>query len=321
MRILVVTPAGPDSRSGNRVTALRWARLLTELGHTAPVVERFEGQQADVVLALHARRSAPSVQRVRRERPLLPVIVALTGTDLYQDLPDDPDARRSLELADRLVVLQRLAARRVPESLRDRVRVVYQSAPAPPNGAAPATDGFPVAVLAHLREIKDPLRTAAAARLLPASSAVRVVHAGAVLDASLAGAAEQEARENPRYEWRGELSHEQALTLLSGSRLLAVTSTSEGGANVVSEALTAGVPVVSSRNDGAMGILGEDYPGLFPVGDAAALAELLRAAETDDGGLYTALQAHCARVAGLVTEQRERQALADLADELSQPPR
>jgi glycosyltransferase involved in cell wall biosynthesis len=75
----------------------------------------------------------------------------------------------------------------------------------------------------------------------------------------------------------------QALRLIQRSRLLVVSSRSEGGANVVSEAIACGTPVLASRIDGNMGLLGDDYPGYFPVGDTAALRQLIiRAARDSD---------------------------------------
>ena len=50
---------------------------------------------------------------------------------------------------------------------------------------------------------------------------------------------------------------------------------------MVSEAAAAGVPVLASRIDGTVGLLGRDYPGYFPVGQTAALARLLWRVETD----------------------------------------
>ena len=55
----------------------------------------------------------------------------------------------------------------------------------------------------------------------------------------------------------------------------------EGGANVVSEALAAGVPVLCSRISGSIGLLGEDYSGYFEVGDTAGLTELMLKCEQD----------------------------------------
>lgn len=315
MNIALVTPAPPQVHTGNRTTADRWARLLGELGHHVKVAQDWNGEECDLLLALHARRSFPAIQRFRRARPLAPVIVALTGTDLYDDMETSAEARRSLELASRIVVLQPLATDAVPESARRKVSVIHQSAPRPANSPQPDDSFFQVCILAHLRSVKDPLRAAFAVRELPASSRIRLKHAGAALDADFAGQVEAEQHTNPRYQWLGPLSHQDALHLLARSRLLLLTSRLEGGANVVSEAIAASVPVLSSRIPGSVGILGEDYPGYFPVGDTPALREQLQRAESDDR-FYRELQSWVARLQPLVSPGQEREAWRAILSEL-----
>lgn len=310
MNILVITPAPAGPHTGNRTTAERWARLLGELGHRVEVRHDWPGSSPsegyDLLISLHARRSFPALDRFHRAHPGIPLVVALTGTDLYQDLENSAEARRSLEIASRLVVLQPLAVDALPARLRSRCRVVYQSAevigpPDPPGGNV-----FRVCVLAHLRAVKDPLRAAYAARDLPADSRVRVAHAGGALDPELAAAAEEEQRRNPRYRWLGDLSRERALRLLAGSHALALTSHLEGGANVVSEAIAAGMPVLSTLIPGSVGILGPDYPGYFAAGDTRALSLLIRRAETD-AAFYGDLKRRIGDLKPLVAPQRERE--------------
>jgi putative glycosyltransferase (TIGR04348 family) len=306
MNICVVTPAPGRSRKGNRVTALRWARLLRELGHRVAIEEKYRGQRCDLLIALHARRSYDSIERFHRERRGRPLIVALTGTDLYGDIHTDPLAQRSLELATRLILLQPAGISELPERLRDKVRVIFQSATKPPGTFLPRRDVFEICVLGHLRPVKDPFRTALAARLLPASSRIRVVQIGAALEPEMEAQACAEMAANRRYRWLGELPRWQALRRLARSHLLSLTSLSEGGANVISEALACGVPVVSSRISGSIGILGADYRGYFPVGDTAALAALLERAERDRA-FYQELKAWGERLRPLVDPARERE--------------
>jgi putative glycosyltransferase (TIGR04348 family) len=313
----MVTPAPAGSRKGNRVTALRWARALRALGHRVRLAESWGGDEVDVLVALHARRSAPSVDRFRARHPSRPLVVALTGTDVYQDLGRAHDALRSLEQASRIIALQPLAAAALPEALRARARVILQSASralVPP--APPVEEGrLEVLVLAHLREVKDPLRAALAARLLPASSCVHVTHLGAALDEALAAAAQAESQANPRYRWLGEAGRQEGLARLARSHLLVVSSRLEGGANVVSEAIVAGVPVVASRIPGSVGLLGEEYPGYFPVGDTAALAALLARCEGEPRFLRR-LAYETARLRPLFDPARERDAWRALLHEL-----
>jgi putative glycosyltransferase (TIGR04348 family) len=314
-KVCLVTPAPPGSRQGNGVTARRWAGILRDLGRRVRVVQEYRGQPCDLLVALHALRSAPSVERYLAAHPGAPLVVALTGTDLYGSIHTHEAARRTLALATRLIVLQPLGAAELPAEVRDKVRAIYQSVPAPRVRPAPRRAHFEVCVLGHLRPVKDPFRAALAARLLPPASRLRVLHLGAALSADMAEQARTEAAANPRYRWLGEVPRWRALRVLARCRLLVLTSELEGGANAVSEALAASVPVVSSRIAGSVGLLGEDYPGYFPVSDTAALARLLERAETD-ADFYRVLSDWCARLAPLVDPARERQSWADLLQEL-----
>jgi putative glycosyltransferase (TIGR04348 family) len=316
VKIALITPAPTQVHTGNRTTADRWARLLSELGHDVSVGKDWNGEACDLLVALHARRSFPAIQRFRQERPRAPLIVALTGTDLYSDLENSAEAIRSLELASRIVVLQELGVGAVPESARRKVRVIYQSAERPSPPPRREESCFQVCVLAHLRPVKDPLRAAYAVRDLPASSRIQVKHAGAMLDSEFAAQVEAEQRANPRYQWLGPLSHEASLELLASSHVLALTSHLEGGANVISEAIAVSVPVISSPIPGSVGILGTDYRGYFPVGDSAALREQLQRVESDDG-FYRDLQQWVAGLQPLVSAARERETWGDLLTELS----
>src|SRR5262249_12895114 len=143
---------------------------------------KWSGEECDMLIALHARRSHPSIQLFRRAHPLRPLIVALTGTDLYRDLRSSADARESLIVATRLVVLQAAALDELDNAMRAKASVIYQSAVAPTDRERPSDDFFEVCVLSHLREVKDPLRAALAARRLPEGSRIRILHAGRVLE-------------------------------------------------------------------------------------------------------------------------------------------
>jgi putative glycosyltransferase (TIGR04348 family) len=315
MKIALITPVPAQSRQGNRVTALRWARLLKALGHRVTIAQEYDGKPYDLMVALHARRSFAAIDCFRRLYPAFPLIVALTGTDLYGDIRTSPEAQQSLELATRLIILQPKGIEELAPHLHQKVRVIYQSVPSFTGRVPKSKTTFDVCVLGHLRPVKDPFRTALASRLLPATSRLRVLHVGKALSDDMAVRAQVEMAENPRYHWLGELPRWQALRVLARCQILVLSSLTEGGANVISEALAVDVPIVASRIAGSIGLLGEAYPGYFPVEDTIALARLLARAESD-GDFYQELHAWCTRLAPLVDPARELQTWARLLQEL-----
>lgn len=298
MKIALVTPAGPGTRNGNRHTALRWAAFLRGAGHRVQVSTQWEaGVPADAMLALHARRSHGSIKAFPQDKPL---VVALTGTDVYRDIHEAPDARESLELAHRLIVLQPQAARELPVRLRRKVRVVVQSSSTRLR-QRPVARGFRVCVIGHLRAEKDPLRIVHALPFV--SPPIHVVHLGAALDAALTP-----KTDDPRYRWLGSVPHARALRWLSSSHAMVISSRMEGGANVVCEALRIGVPVIASRISGNVGLLGADYGGYFPVEDERALARQLTRAATDRE-FYRKLKQQVTRLSPRAAPQAEARAL------------
>ena len=310
-QVRIVTPAPPGSIGGNRITAERWRGLLEELGCQVVVEESLGAADGDLLVVLHARRGHAALSRWAAERPDAPSVVALTGTDAYIDLPaGDRDALRSIQLASRLVALQPLVTAALPPGARGKLRVIQQSCEVPAELPAPPAEAarpgpFTVTVLAHLRAIKDPLAAAEAERLVARGLPVRILHAGAELDPELARQARDHDRAGGRYRWLGPLPRLEALALLAASDLLCLTSLAEGGANVVTEALALGIPVLTSRIDGSLGLLGADYPGTFEPGDRAGLARALERAVRDRGFLDE-LSSRCRALAPLAAPARER---------------
>jgi len=264
------------------VAARRWAGILRRLGHRVRIATDYAGETADALVAIHAWRSAEAIRRFKARYPDRPVVLQLSGTDIYEYIDTDPEPTlRSMELADCLVALNTLAWRVVPRRFRGKLRVILQSASAPKSRRRVGQRTTDIAVIGHLRDVKDPLRAADAARLLPAASRIRIVQIGRAYTPDWAARAKDEMRTNPRYVWRDDVPRAAVQRLLRRSHAMVVSSKSEGGANVISEAIVAGVPVLASRMDGNVGLLGPDYPGYFPVGNTAALARLLSRVEAD----------------------------------------
>jgi putative glycosyltransferase (TIGR04348 family) len=314
VRVTIVCPVPAGSRLGNRITAVRWRAMLESLGHHVRVATE-SGGNGDVLIALHAYKTAEAVRAFRAAHPASPIVVALTGTDLYRDIHVHAEAKRSLELADRLVVLHDQAARALPPAMRRKVRLIRQSAE-PVARKARRSATFDVALVAHLRAEKDPLRAAIAARALAPSSRVRIVHAGRALTDDFRAYAEREQAENARYLWLGEVAPARARRLIATSRVLVLTSHTEGGANVLGEAIMSGTPVIASRIPAAVSALGGAYRGFFPPGDTRALTRLLARAENDRSFLAELTRATRAR-RPLFAPSAERAAWRALLDEIT----
>jgi putative glycosyltransferase (TIGR04348 family) len=310
-RLFIVTPAAAGTRTGNRHTALRWAALLRAGKHRVQVGVDWNGEDCDALIALHARRSHDSIVRFKATGK--PLIVVLTGTDLYRDLPDSAEAQKSLELADRLIVLQEAALDELPASMRKKTRVVYQSAE-PRLTHKPPAARFRVAVIAHLRAEKDPLRAAAALERLPDAD-LELVQVGEALDPRLGAEAAQMTKRDPRYRWLDSLPHRKALDWMASSHILVVSSVMEGGANVICEAARIGTPVIASRMPGNIGMLGRDYPGYYGVADHEALAKVLAQAK-HDAAFYRRLKAALRARRPLFAPAAERRALLGVVREL-----
>ena len=315
MRIQLVTPAPLSLNNGNKITALRWARILRRLGHRVTITQNYDRNDCDLLIALHARRSADSIQAFHNLHPELPLVVVLTGTDLYRDIHTNRKAKESLELATRILALQNMAFADLPESYHAKTRVIYQSADLCRNDRRTPSRVFRICVIGHLRKEKDPMRTAAALRRLPRESRIEALHIGSALDEKYEQQVRVEAGRNPRYRWIGPLPHWKTRRVLASSDLMVISSRMEGSANVLCEALACGVPVIASKIPGLVGTLGKDYSGYFPVGNTEKLTSLLKRAETDSR-FYRALKRDCARVSYLVRPQREIAAWRRLLSEL-----
>ena len=280
--MVIVSPAAAQANNGNAHTAARWLDFLAPVAN-ADVTLAWRADlddPTDGLIALHARRSGDSILRFREAHPDRPIALVLTGTDLYRDLDSDRLAQHALECASHLVVLQEQGLHRLPVAAHGKARVIVQSATRMRH-RAPVGDTIELVAVGHLRDEKDPLTLIAAARALPAASPIRISHIGAALDAALGREALRAQQDCPHYRWLGEQPHAATRRRLARSHALVHPSRMEGGANVVIEALRSGVPVLSSRIDGNVGLLGVDHGGYFPVGDAPALAALMQRFASD----------------------------------------
>ena len=313
---MIVCPSLANANDGNWQTARRWSAFLAGVCDVA-VMREWDGNGADLMIALHARRSAASIAAFAAAG--LPVALVLTGTDLYRDLDSDTTAQRSLALAARVVTLQERGPDRLAPEVHARTTVIFQSAPALSPGR-PRLRTFDLALVGHLRAEKDPMTALRALARLdprdPRHARLRLLHAGGDKDAGLAAVFRAAAASDARVRLCGALPHAATRQLIRRSRVLLLPSLMEGGANVLIEAVTAGVAVLASRIDGSVGMLGRDYPGYFPVGDDAALAALIARCQAEPAFLET-LRAHGAARAPLFAPASERDAVHALVRALA----
>ena len=309
--VVIISPASASANTGNWHTARRWAQCLAPCARVR-IEREWNGAADDLMIALHARRSAPSIVSFAAHYPQRPVALVLTGTDLYRDIRADEQAQRSLMLARRLILLQPEGLYELSPGQAAKAMVIYQS-------ARPLVPGrrsrryFDLALVGHQRPEKDPITAVRALLRLPTGLPVRLFHIGGVLDAELAGKVAALGALDNRYHWLGALPQAATRQRIKRCHLLLLPSLMEGGANVLIEAVTSGVPVLGSDIPGNRGMLGADYPGWFPLGDAARLAELIQTAMTDPA-YYALLARRCAERVSFFSPARECAAVCSLLE-------
>lgn len=322
-RIAIVSPALADSNNGNWQTARRWQLFLSD-HFDVRVIKTWEDtaetRQDAALIALHARRSADSIQawaqsRGTRDGHSPGLLLALTGTDLYRDIETDETAKRSLDLAEHLIVLQEKGIEKLSENLQQKTSVIFQSTTFRKTLAKPKRR-LKVVMVGHLRDEKMPHTLMEAAVLLRGYGDIYIDHIGGPLDTELARAAQDTMQVCPNYRWLGNLPHGATRTRIQRAHVLVHTSKMEGGAHVIMEAVCSGTPVVASFIDGNIGMLGAGYPGYFPLGNSHALANMLtqlqeeivnpKALPPGKSSLYTKLTNHCAERAKLFAPNNEQ---------------
>jgi putative glycosyltransferase (TIGR04348 family) len=316
-KVTIVSPALRAANNGNWRTAHRWSRILRARFDVELCDEWTPRTTPQCLIALHARRSADAVERYADAFPDCPRVVVLTGTDLYRDLPADLSAQRSLNLATHLIVLQEAGLDAIEPIHRQKCRVIYQSAPLLAPGT-PCTRTFDLVLVGHMRAEKDPATPMRAIVRLPAASNVRLIHIGEALSDEYAQAAhELMTRRWPsvrRYRWLGGRPHHETRRQIRNARAMIISSVMEGGANVIVEAVTCGVPVLASRIPGNLGMLGAEYDGYFALGDDEALARLMDRVSREPDFLAR-LRRQCAARAPLFDPARELADVNRLVDE------
>ncbi len=314
-RVVIVSPALASANNGNWQTAKRYANMLAS-SCVVRIVNEWDGARTDdVLIALHARRSYSSIAAWYVQRGSEGLCVVLTGTDLYRDIKQDPQAQQSLAWANALVVLQPAGLAELPAKFQDKTRVLFQSTTT--RQTLLKTNRHMRAVMVgHLRSEKSPKTFFDVATLLAKRSDIELRHIGGEHDQVLARQAHDTAAKHPNYQFLGARSHEQTRRYIQRSHVLVHPSVMEGGAHVIMEAICSGVPVLASRIAGNIGMLGETYAGFFTVGDAVELASLLERFR-DESSFAAELRAQCVQRAHLFEPARERSGLITIVQDLT----
>ena len=261
------------------------------------------------MIALHAHRSAASIQAWAQTYPDKPLIVVLTGTDLYRDIDSKADAQQSLALASHLIVLQEAGLAAVPAAWRGKTHVIYQSAPAL-KPASKSSRRFGVVMVGQLRDEKDPL-TFMRAATHDFAAGIHFDQIGMALEPRFAEAARATERSAARYHWLGGLPRAATRQRIKRAHLLVNCSMMEGGAHAILEAVQSGTPVLASRISGNIGMLGDDYAAYFLPGNDVQLAALVRRCASEPDFL-TLLQSQCNERARLFSPEEEKRLVINL---------
>ena len=305
IQISIVTHTTSDSLAGNRVTTNRWAKIFRNLGHQVSINK--SADKSDVLIAIHAERSARKFLQFQKTCPSRPTILLLAGTDIYAPTGFSNLANDVLKNADHLVTLETNALQRLNAKLRRKATTIMQSAIPPNTKPKPLQSCFEISLCGHLRAVKQPFMATEAVVALPSSTKVKINHYGNALNKSMHRAAMRWTRNCKRYRWAGPKPHWQTRRLVARSRLSINTSLIESCANSIVESIVAGTPVLASDIEGNTGLLGKNYPGLFAADSVEQLTDLICRAECDRDFLKL-LKNRCNKIAKKLTPRVERTA-------------
>ncbi len=313
--VLIHSPFPQETGQGNSVTAERMQLIMRSAGIGAHIeTVTYQGGDAKCLVALNAWRSAGVVAEFDRRHNDRQIVVLVTGSDInHPEMGDEnSDTRVTMERADALVTLHDADLKALPENLQHKSICIYPSVSLPTGikHREPLEDRMDVVMAGNIRAVKNPQLAVEVGALLPSDSPIFINSYGDASD-QLATEMTHASAEVKHFNWCGKLDHATLIEKMVRAQLLLNTSTIEGGANAICEAVTMGLPVIASDIRGNVGMLGEDYLGLFPNGDAQAAVGLLQRCVTELS-FYQELKKQVAQRAPLFDFATESSAWLDL---------
>ena len=316
MNILILYPDNKNVITGNLCSALQYQKILQGLGYSVDVDFKYTGQRAEVLIAINAAKKNSEIIEFKARNSNAKIVSVLSGTDIYPEPLEK--TIESMKLSNALVALQPDGLLKVPECHRGKTFLIYQSVESIINVSSPMEhiSEFRVTLIANIRSVKDPLVAPNACKLLSISSKIKIIHIGYCLERNLGVILSKESESNERYNWIGGLNELDTRETLSQSDVLLITSIDEGAGRVVGEAIELGVPIISTRNSGVLGLLGDNYEGYYPVSDSNLLSKMLMRAESDPNFLQS-LYEQCQSKAHLFSPEVEKQSWSQLISKIS----
>lgn len=308
---LIHSPYPRQKSQGNAVTALRMQNLLLESGLDVAIHERGDApMHARCLIALNARKSAREIFDFHHRQPESAIVSLLTGTDVnHPEMEDLSSATiKALRLSTSVVSLHDGFTHRIPEDLLGKTKVIYPSVQLPSGFSHCPVEPKKVMIAGNYRVEKNPtLMMSAVRKLAELPLDFHAYGAGGDYQEHL----DQTAAECSNFYFHGVQDHGVVLKEMQSMHALLNTSTEEGGANAICEAVAIGLPVLASRIDGNIGMLGFDYEGFFTSGDLQSLTDLLTRMDRDEA-FYQTLKRQVAARARCFSYQYEAEQWAAL---------